>query len=202
MVSSKEVARWHGGSASSLSMAAAASLLPNSAVTSSLAVPAAAEGDDDDEKPVAKNAGPARASKLQLPEPALGDYKLYLDAVGHLHWPVFFAYPESQQSDLIGDWDEEDTFRDQLAVVFDPNGPLAPWDPARRYRPDTVEVYFEAVRADGTIGLAKVGPSLTLRKVLTHPQYTVVDRVPSFIVLSRASDKFYQHFLAQYKAPS
>eukprot|EP00160_Parvularia_atlantis_P020080 Unigene8164_Nuclearia_a/m.25045 Unigene8164_Nuclearia_a/g.25045 ORF Unigene8164_Nuclearia_a/g.25045 Unigene8164_Nuclearia_a/m.25045 type:complete len:380 (+) Unigene8164_Nuclearia_a:60-1199(+) len=147
------------------------------------------------------------ATSLAVPEASLGEHKVHLDASGRLHWPMMLLYPEHQQTDIIGDFAQDDTFADHLAVVFeyaadtDEGRALAPppWDAQRQYKPASLEVFFEVKRADGSPALSRVGQQATLGRVLAHPQYVVVDRVPAFIVLCTATP-FYRVFLDRYKA--
>mmetsp|Transcript_21766 Transcript_21766/g.56507 ORF Transcript_21766/g.56507 Transcript_21766/m.56507 type:complete len:181 (-) Transcript_21766:351-893(-) len=57
-------------------------------------------------------------------------------------WPTLFIYPESQQSDGLAEFDENDTIEEQLQRILPDSGPPAPWDSEFKYRASTVEVYY------------------------------------------------------------
>jgi hypothetical protein len=95
--------------------------------------------------------------------------------------------------------------------MFGPDQPPAPWDHAGIYRPELLEIYFETVPLIGNITLGnngadggtrdtrlvKVGRKCTLAQVLRHKSFTIVNRIPSFIILSGVSP-FKAKFLARY----
>jgi len=123
------------------------------------------------------------------------NYQPYLDGYGRVHWPILLMYPEYQLTDLIGDACEEDHFRDHLDVVFeDP----APWDQDKKYTPNNLSIYFEAKQDKGKVGLAKVSPNLTFKKILSHPNYFLKGNIPSFFVVAKGSD-FEKTFVDSYK---
>ncbi|KAJ1984070.1 HSP70/90 co-chaperone [Dimargaris verticillata] len=128
------------------------------------------------------------------------DYQVKLDPqTNQLVWPVALLYPEFKQSDFIPDFDEMATFRDHLTHIF---AQPAPWDPEHYYRPDALDVYFEYVpTATSTPKLLRVGVDCSLQGVLGHSKYTVVNGIPSFIILSPRSP-FTAQFLKQYQSPS
>ena len=89
----------------------------------------------------------------------VGKRKPFVDADGILHWPVLFVYPESMQQDIIEDVSETDLVSELLDVVkpntdrslvtqhlqmFSSEAPPLPWDTAREYKRDTVDVYYLA----------------------------------------------------------
>lgn len=128
-----------------------------------------------------------------------------------------------RQTDIIGDMAQSDSFIDHLRIMFEyatpegrtlhffntthnflnkeikkENQPSPAWDANRLYKPESLEVYFEVKRKDGSMALSRVGTQATLGKVLAHPQYFVVDRLPSFIVVCKDT-AHYHNFLALYK---
>ncbi|RKP25318.1 hypothetical protein SYNPS1DRAFT_28945 [Syncephalis pseudoplumigaleata] len=137
-------------------------------------------------------------------------HQVHLDPEsGSLQWPVFFLYPEHKESDFIAAFDETSTFEDHLSVMFDPSQPSPPWDRQGAYRPELLEVYFEAAPLQSGKGgaattggargtrLVKVGRRCTLGQVLKHRAFTVVNGMPSFVVLSAVSP-FKASFLARH----
>ncbi|KAI9592878.1 hypothetical protein BDF19DRAFT_450452 [Syncephalis fuscata] len=134
-------------------------------------------------------------------------HKVHIDPEsGHLQWPVFFLYPEYKESDFIAAFDEQSTFEDHLNIMFDPTQPPAPWDKTGSYRPELLEVYFEAIPLLASNGqkqnnsetrLVKVGRRCTLGQALRHRSFTVVNNMPSFIILPAVSP-FKANFLARH----
>ncbi|KAF7723207.1 hypothetical protein EC973_002282 [Apophysomyces ossiformis] len=112
-----------------------------------------------------------------------------------LSWPVFFLYPEYKESDYIQAFNENDTFYDHLQVVFEQP---APWDANNIYTADNVEVYFEKNQGIKT-SLVKVGKKLPLGKILSLPSYTVINGVPSFIIMAKNSP-MREEFLKKYSS--
>ncbi|KAM9831947.1 tetratricopeptide repeat protein 4 [Neosynchiropus ocellatus] len=111
-----------------------------------------------------------------------------LDEQGALQWPVFFLYPEHQQSDFISAFHENNSFIDHLAVMFGEE--LPPWDVDRKYRPQNLQLFFEDVERET---LHRVCPESTLLEVLQHKRFFIKAGTPSFIVLvdgSPFSSKF------------
>ncbi|XP_055978281.1 tetratricopeptide repeat protein 4 [Sorex fumeus] len=102
--------------------------------------------------------------------------RLSMDEQGRLSWPVLFLYPEYGQSDFISAFHEDSRFIDHLMVMF---GELPSWDLEQKYRPEKLEVYFEA--ADGA-ELYRVPLQSTLLPVLQHPRYHVRALTPTFLV--------------------
>jgi len=124
------------------------------------------------------------------------DQRVYLDAENRLHWPVFFIYPEYQQTDFIADFNEEDRLIDHLATVFEET---PPWDAENKYSNlANLGVYFEARTKEGKTVLAKVNPELSLKKIITHPNYVVYDRTPGLIIIVKGSS-FEKQFIEKYK---
>jgi len=108
--------------------------------------------------------------------------KLYLDQTNLLHWPVYFLYPESNQSDFIEDFNEMHTFADHFEIVFEV---LPEWDSQQKYKPEHVEVYFEDHTQEQVI---HVNRNMNLRSVLSDPRYLLRDGCPAFMIVSKASD--------------
>eukprot|EP00127_Corallochytrium_limacisporum_P001596 Clim_evm7s68 gene=Clim_evmTU7s68 len=116
---------------------------------------------------------------------------------GDLHWPVFFLYPEFQQSDFVQDWGEHTTFQQHCDVLF---AEPAPWDTKHTYTPESVEIFVEThntkkVRED----ILPVPKDATLRQVLGVDHVAVVNGIPKFIVFSKRNeaaklDFFKRHF--------
>ncbi|CEP07819.1 hypothetical protein [Parasitella parasitica] len=111
-----------------------------------------------------------------------------------ISWPVFFLYPEYKESDYIQSFNETNTFKDHLEVIFEQP---APWDANHRYTVDNVEIYFEDTRGLNP-KLIKVGKKLPLGKILSLDQYIIKNGVPSFIVLLKGSS-FQEDFIENYK---
>ncbi|KAJ1653976.1 HSP70/90 co-chaperone [Dispira simplex] len=137
------------------------------------------------------------SSKTHVWESPTG-YRVQLDhTTGHLIWPVLLMYPEFRETDVIQAFDELSTFQDHLDCVLEHP---APWDPDHRYNPHNVDLYFEYhpnPAADPK--LLKVGTRCTLAQAVSHPQYTVVNQMPAFIVLPKTGD-FLAKFLANYQS--
>ncbi|KAJ1679902.1 HSP70/90 co-chaperone [Spiromyces aspiralis] len=119
---------------------------------------------------------------------------------GHLLWPVFFLYPEHRESDFIEAFDEATTLGEQISTVLQVP---PPWDNSNppAYRLDNVDMYFlhrpeNGVEDDET--LVKVGLNCPLATAISHPKYTIVNGIPSFIVLPK-SGKFLEGFLDIYR---
>jgi tetratricopeptide (TPR) repeat protein len=108
--------------------------------------------------------------------------KLHLDKDNNLHWPVYFLYPESNQSDFIEDFHEHHTFADHIEIVFEV---LPDWDTDQKYKPQNVEVYFEDREQQQVV---HVNRNINLRTVLSDPRYLLRDGCPAFMIVSKASD--------------
>lgn len=64
-----------------------------------------------------------RAHKIKLGKqqhnlPAMVDQHITLDKKGKLHFPVLILYDEFMQTDFIQDWQEDQTFAQQLRPLF------------------------------------------------------------------------------------
>lgn len=113
--------------------------------------------------------------------------KIYIDGKNTLHWPVYFLYPESNQSDFIEDFNEHHTFANHIRIVFEV---LPDWDTERKYNPENVEVYFEDHTQEKIV---HVNRNLNLRTVLSDPRYLLRAGCPAFMMLSKTS-KFFKKF--------
>ena len=77
---------------------------------------------------------------------------------------------------------------------FPPPSEAAPWDPSARYRPETVELYFE----NGDADLVAVGGDWSLAAALSHHTFHLQAGTPGFIVLVRGS-KAHKDFISKYR---
>ncbi|XP_060576146.1 tetratricopeptide repeat protein 4-like isoform X2 [Ruditapes philippinarum] len=121
--------------------------------------------------------------------------KVNLDAKGILYWPVMFLYPEYTETDYIQMFFENQRIIDHLSHIFGAEAEPAPWDTERRYKPHTINVYFEDREKEK---LHKVNKESSLLKVLQHKRYVVYGGTPSFILTVAGSD-FEKDFLEKYK---
>lgn len=132
-------------------------------------------------------------------------FNIYLDDQGNLHWPVAVLYPEYQQSDLISDFMEKDSFEVHLETMF-PSEQLEPaveWDEKGAYKAKFLEIYFETrdhLATSQRGQLVRIKPLSTLLSSLSDSRYLVLHGLPSFIVLSSKSP-FRDEFLAKYCIP-
>jgi len=115
--------------------------------------------------------------------------KIFMDEEKQLHWPVYFLYPEFNQSDFIEDFCESNRFSDHLEVMFDSSN-LPQWDTERHYIKDYLKVFYESRTSNSCV---EIPVSRTLKEVLSEKRYVIRNGAPSFIVLSTSS-KFYQEF--------
>ncbi|XP_045158938.2 tetratricopeptide repeat protein 4-like [Mercenaria mercenaria] len=121
--------------------------------------------------------------------------KVHLDANNILYWPVMFLYPEYTETDYIQMFCENQRIIDHLSHIFGVEAEPAPWDQDRRYKPHTINVYFED--RDKEV-LHKVNKESTLLKVLQHKRFVVYGGTPAFI-LTVAGSEFEKAFLEKYK---
>ena len=56
---------------------------------------------------------------------------------------TLIVYPEFDQTDVIQQFRENDSFKAHLDVLFDPNGPPLPWDEKNEYDRSSVRLYYE-----------------------------------------------------------
>jgi hypothetical protein len=134
--------------------------------------------------------------------PATVESSITIDKKGKLHFPVLILYEEFMTTDFIEDWQEDNSFREELRPLYKEQ---APWDKEGVYRIDTIEVYFQA---DMTKPLdpkdkpekksakkyIKVDLKSSLISQLQHPNY-FVPQYPVFKVISRESEDFKEAFL-------
>ena len=114
-----------------------------------------------------------------------------------LFWPVLFLYPEYQESDFITSFDENTCFIDHLRIMFQ-DFPL--WDVKNEYTVSNLQVYFETRGTEKEKSrLLKVSRNMSLKTVLSHSSYTVIDGIPTFFILSSVS-QFTEKFIDSYKA--
>ncbi|KAJ3313249.1 hypothetical protein HDV04_002233 [Boothiomyces sp. JEL0838] len=129
--------------------------------------------------------------------------KIQIDG-DRLTFPVVFLYPEFNQSDTISAFHEDDTFYSHFENMF---SEPAPWDNEYLYSPQSLDWYFEThvtKKASEYPKLVSVLKSVeasnapsqspahryvytTLADVLRHKDFTVVDGVLTFVILSRNS---------------
>eukprot|EP00286_Rhodomonas_abbreviata_P009667 CAMPEP_0181336852 /NCGR_PEP_ID=MMETSP1101-20121128/27667_1 /TAXON_ID=46948 /ORGANISM="Rhodomonas abbreviata, Strain Caron Lab Isolate" /LENGTH=428 /DNA_ID=CAMNT_0023447229 /DNA_START=9 /DNA_END=1296 /DNA_ORIENTATION=- len=65
-----------------------------------------------------------------------------VDDNGHIHWPVLVVYDEFDQSDFVQDVHEGTTVEEIMQMIFDPSQPPPDWDVERRYKVESVRVYY------------------------------------------------------------
>ncbi|KAI6646543.1 tetratricopeptide repeat domain 4-containing protein [Oopsacas minuta] len=102
-----------------------------------------------------------------------GQYKVMIDSDGSLCWPVMLLYPETQQSDLISEFNEKSTLGDQLEVVL---SEAPAWDTEGKYTMERVRVavYMEAEKKYYN---ARMNQSLL--SILKHKSYVLTSLVPT-----------------------
>jgi tetratricopeptide (TPR) repeat protein len=124
------------------------------------------------------------------------DHHVTLQEDGSLSWPVLFLYPEYQESDFITSFDENTTFMDHLQIMFQEQ---SPWDVKNEYVLENLQVYFETRGTDKTPArLLKASRNMKLKTVISNCNYTVIDGIPTFFILSKTS-QFSQKFSSSYK---
>lgn len=121
--------------------------------------------------------------------------KVHEDAEGHLVWPVLFMYPEHTQTDFIEGFNELHRFVDHIEHMFNPEMPPPPWDTDNKYKPNSLQVYFEDKEKEV---LYKLDKEMTLLEALTHKRYTVHAGTPCFI-LTVDNSPFMTSFVKHYK---
>ncbi|KAH1011063.1 DNA polymerase interacting tetratricopeptide repeat-containing, protein of 47 kDa isoform X2 [Dendroctonus ponderosae] len=121
-------------------------------------------------------------SKLEPCFPELANQRVYLNRETNcLVWPVVLVYPEYKIMDYIKEFADEDSFIEQLHIVFET---YPEWDRAKAYRPDNVNIYFETINQN----IVKVDNEKTLGYVLKTQGYVIKGGTPNFIVLVKNSD--------------
>lgn len=121
--------------------------------------------------------------------------KVHLDADGILHWPVLFLYPEFAETDFIHAFCETNCIYDHLVHMFGPEAEPANWDTERKYKADSIVVYFENKKEEK---LYKVNCDDSLLDVLKHEKYEVTAGTPVFILMVNGS-RFQKEFLSRNK---
>jgi tetratricopeptide (TPR) repeat protein len=140
--------------------------------------------------------------RFQHPEAPIN--KIRLTPEGDLTFPVVFLYPEFNQSDTISLFYETDTIYAHLQNMFQEP---CPWDPQHTYNPDTLDLYFEthpekyAKESPKLVSVLKSvhvnnAPSqsaahryvyVTLKDILLHPDFKIVNGLVTLIILVRNS---------------
>ncbi|CAI6334596.1 unnamed protein product [Periconia digitata] len=100
-----------------------------------------------------------------------------LDPSSTLTFPVILLYPQHSQSDFVKAFSEFDTIAQHLEYIF----PL-PWDSAKEYHLEGVEVYMETMAG----GLMKVGKKMKLFKILGSGKCDVADGLVRMNVVPKA----------------
>ena len=122
---------------------------------------------------------------------------------GELTFPVLFLYPEFNQSDMISTFYESDTFYAHFENMF---SQPSEWDPNHTYTPQNLDLYYTTnpdpnKEEPRLVSVLKTVPATnapsqnpahryvytTLKDVLVRPDFTVVNNVASFVILSRDS---------------
>lgn len=117
--------------------------------------------------------------------------KLRLDESKQLCWPVYFLYPEFNQSDFIESFEENVSFIDQFLVMFETP---PPWDVKKSYLVEHIKIYFEDKKNNE---LVRVKPEMILKEVLSNKKFVVRGNCPAFIVLSARTSYFKKTFERQ-----
>jgi len=120
-----------------------------------------------------------------------GEHQPKLDTKGGIHWPVLFMYPEFLQTDFVQDFHELRTFKEQLAQMFPPKTPPAPWDQKMNYVLLELDVYIE-IKSSTPHTVRRVGMDEPLAEALVMKD-VVLEGVPTFMVVSRKS-KYMENF--------
>ncbi|KAJ3652544.1 hypothetical protein Zmor_018499 [Zophobas morio] len=121
--------------------------------------------------------------------PQLFDKRVSIDENERLVWPVIFFYPEYKIMDYIQEFNEENTFFEQLTHVFE-NYPE--WDEERKYKAENLNVYFEDEKKRNV----QVDVNKTLLEILKLKGHVIKEGTPKFIILV-ANSKVERLFLAQ-----
>ncbi|KAH6568375.1 hypothetical protein BASA61_003255 [Batrachochytrium salamandrivorans] len=166
-----------------------------------------ASGDDNDKT----------STMTSLLHPLAADHKIKFDSTTlSLKLPVLFLYPEHRQSDFIAEFDENDSFYQHMELMFE--DPIS-WDPQHNYHPQSLEILFEthesvtpkekqslisvlhSVKASGAPSQSATDKYvyMTLKDVLQHQLYRIVDGVCTFLIVVRGSE-FSRSFKRRYAA--
>jgi len=138
------------------------------------------------------NEGRQKRSSLErliAPSSTAHSGKIYLDENKVLHWPLYFLYPEYNQSDFIEDISENDSFQDHLELVFET---LPEWDMEQKYMLGNLVIHFEDTVNNKLI---KVDSKETLRKILSDKRYIIKGGCPGFMIFSKESE-FYKRYIS------
>jgi len=107
---------------------------------------------------------------------------------GVLVWPVRLLYPEYATSDVINQFDEENTLLDHLSYMFPPEGQSPEWDQFREYTSHNVVLYVNT----GT-EMMQVKLTQKLKDILSHPKILIAAGVPTFEVFVKGSETHNKH---------
>lgn len=121
------------------------------------------------------------------------DSKAYVDDEEKIHWPVLLLYPEYHTTDLVRDWHEHVKFRDMLQVVLDQP---PQWDVDRQYTIESIVVAFRETESTETLRLVDL--DMTLGEALTQPEMVIYHRLPTFLLVSRASTTYWDAHVRPY----
>ncbi|OWF53776.1 tetratricopeptide repeat protein 4-like [Mizuhopecten yessoensis] len=136
---------------------------------------------------------PSLLTNLEVPN--AGNAKVHVDTDNKLVWPVLFMYPEHTQTDYVEAFREDVRFIDHIENMFGAHVEPAPWDTDKKYKQDTIQVYFEDKEKET---LYEVDSNATLNQVLSHKRFIVQFGTPSFILLIKGS-RCQSNFLKSYK---
>ncbi|KAL4236928.1 Tetratricopeptide repeat protein 4 [Mactra antiquata] len=140
-----------------------------------------------------KDMNPALLTSIETHNPH--GAKVHLDENGIMYWPVIFLYPEYTETDYIQMFSENHRLIDHLSHMFSLEIEPPTWDPDRKYKPHTINVYYENKENET---LHKVKKDSTLLKILQQEKYIVHGGTPAFI-LTVAGSTFEKSFLEKYK---
>ncbi|XP_065345462.1 DNA polymerase interacting tetratricopeptide repeat-containing, protein of 47 kDa [Cloeon dipterum] len=116
--------------------------------------------------------------------PAAAHCPVSLGEDGRLTWPVLFLYPHYGVTDLVQQFHEDTTFREQLQELF-PADSQAEWDTERVFvNIEDMKIYFESSCKEELVPVSK---DSTLLEVLQDQRYIVHSGTPSFLVVIAGS---------------
>ncbi|XP_037928538.1 DNA polymerase interacting tetratricopeptide repeat-containing, protein of 47 kDa [Teleopsis dalmanni] len=125
----------------------------------------------------------------------LEEFPVHLDEDNEtLIWPTSFSYPEFLYSDFQQELSEKVIMQDCIYTLF--NEPL-PWDTAKNYQPDSINVYYEN-RLAGRVH--KVDLNKSIKEIINENSFFITGGSLLFYVVpinSRAE----QEFLYQQRRP-
>jgi tetratricopeptide (TPR) repeat protein len=148
---------------------------------------------------------------FQHPDAPLNKIQLRTD--GELTFAVVFLYPEFNQSDIISEFAENDTFYSHFEVMF---GEATPWDPEHNYNPHSLDWYFVSKTPKGDPKLVSVLTAVTasqapaqdlahryvcttLKDALSNPEFEIINNIVTFIILSRNTN-FRNQYRKQFRS--